>query len=37
MIGYLRSFWGFWRSGGFWGFWRDIGKTVEVVTLMLQH
>lgn len=37
MFGYLRSFWGFWRSGGFWGFWRDIGKTVKVVTSMLQH
>jgi hypothetical protein len=37
MFGYLRSFWGFWRSGGFWGFWRDIGKTVKVVTSMSQH
>jgi len=37
MIGYLRSFWGFWLVGSFWGFWRDIGKKVEVVTLMLQH
>ena len=40
MFGYLRSFWGFWgfwRVEGFWGFWRDIGKTIKVVTLMLEH
>lgn len=37
MFGYLRSFWGFWRSGGFWGFWRDMGKSIEVEPSMLGH
>lgn len=37
MIGYLRSFWGFWGSGSFWGFWRDIGKMVKVEPSMLRH